>query len=41
MSWLQTSLTKWFESYLSSRKSFASVDDIFSEAGTLNCDLPL
>ena len=37
----KTSLTKWFESYLSSRKSSASVDDIFSEAGTFNCDVPL
>ena len=37
----KTSLTKWFESYLSSRKSSASVDDIFLEAGTFSCDVPL
>ena len=34
------SLIKWFESYLSSRESFVSVNDIFSEAGNLNCGVP-
>ena len=34
---IKTSVIKWFEFYLSSRKFFVFVDDIFSEAGTLNC----
>ena len=28
---------KWFESYLSKRRFFVSVDDVFSEAGISNC----
>ena len=31
---------RWFESYKSSRKFFVSEDDVFLEAGILNCGIP-
>ena len=40
MSWLQKSVIEWFESYLSIRTFFVFVDDIFSDAGNLNCGVP-
>ena len=40
MSWLQNIYNKWFECYLSSKEFFVSDNDIFSEAGTLNCGVP-
>ena len=36
----KTSAIKWFESYLSSRKCFASVSDIYPEAEILNFGVP-
>ena len=36
----KTSVIKWIESYLSTRKFFASMNDTFSEAGILNCGIP-
>ena len=35
----QTSVIKWFESYLSNRNFLACID-VFSEAGTLKCGVP-
>ena len=32
----KTSVIKWFESYLTSRKFFVSMDDTFPEAGASN-----
>ena len=37
---LKTPVIKWFESDLSNRKFFVSVDNIFSEARILNCGVP-
>ena len=31
----QTSVIKWFESYLSNKKFLVSIDNVFTEAGTL------
>ena len=36
----RASVTKWFESYLSNRKFLVSIDNVFSEAGTLKYGLP-
>ena len=33
-------IIRWFESYKSSRKFFVSEDDVFLEAGILNCGIP-
>ena len=33
----KTPLIKWFESYQSKRQLFVSIDDVFLEAGILNC----
>ena len=37
----KTSVIKWFESYLPSRKFFVSMDDTFPEAGASNWGAPL
>ena len=37
----KTSVIKWFESYLTSRKFFVSMDDTFPEAGASNWGAPL
>ena len=34
------SILKWFESYLSNRKFFVCIDNVFSEAGTLKYGVP-
>ena len=34
------SVIKWFESHLSKRKILFCIDDVFSEAGTLNYGVP-
>ena len=36
----KTSVIKWFESYLTSRKFFVSMDDTFSEAGASDWGAP-
>ena len=36
----KTPVIKWFESYLSSRKFFVSVDCVFSDSRILNCGAP-
>ena len=35
----ETPVVKWFESYLSNRKFFVSLDNVFSETGILNFDI--
>ena len=34
------SVIKWFQSHLSSRKFFATLENIFSDAGLINCGVP-
>ena len=34
------SFIKWFQSYLSNRKFFVSLENVFSDAGLINCDVP-
>ena len=34
------SVIKWFQSYLSNRKSFVALEDIFADAGLINCGVP-
>ena len=36
----KTPVIKWFESYLSNRKFFVSVDCVFSDSRILNCGAP-
>ena len=36
----RVSIIKWFESYLSNRKFFVCIDNVFSEAGTLKYGVP-
>ena len=36
----KTPVIKWFEAFLSNRKLLVSVDDVFLEAGVLNCGVP-
>ena len=36
----QISVIKWFESYLSNRNFLVSIDNVFSEAGTLKYGVP-
>ena len=36
----QTSVIKWFRSYLPNRKSWVCIDNVFSEAGTLKYGVP-
>ena len=36
----QTSVIKWFESYLSNKKFLVSIDNVFTEAGTLKYGVP-
>ena len=36
----KTPVIKWFEFDLLNKKFCISVDDVFSEAGTLNCHVP-
>ena len=36
----RASVIKWFESYLSNRKFLVSIDNVFSEAGTLKYGVP-
>ena len=34
------SVIKWFQSYLSNRKVFVTLENIFSDAGLINCGVP-
>ena len=34
------SVIKWFQSYLSNRKPFMTLEDFFSDAGLINCGVP-
>ena len=36
----RASVIKWFESYVSNRKSWFCIDNVFSDAGTLNYGVP-
>ena len=36
----EISVIKWFESYLTNRTFFVSVDNVFSEAGKVACAVP-
>ena len=34
------SLIKWFQSYLSNRKFFVTLENVFSDVGLINCGVP-
>ena len=34
------SVIKWFQSYLSNRKFFVTLENVFSDAGLINCGVP-
>ena len=34
------SIIKWFQSYLSNRKFFSTLENVFSDAGLINCGVP-
>ena len=34
------SIIKWFQSYLSNRKFFVTLENVFSDAGLINCVVP-
>ena len=34
------SVIKWFRSYLSNRKFFVTLENVFSDAGLINCGVP-
>ena len=36
----RASVSKWFESYVSNRKFWVCIDNVFSEAGTLKYSVP-
>ena len=36
----KNSVIKWFQSYLSNRKCFVTLDNVFSDVGLINCGVP-
>ena len=42
MEWIsfKESVIKWFQSYLSNRKFFVTLENVFSDAGLINCGVP-